>query len=193
MPVRVRPRAPLLIINYLPFTNGPSPRGRREGGRNARRAKRLARVHHILATLENKLPPLKLLSPEQVERIHEASMAILEEVGIDFRDPIAHQQWREAGADVDGQRVRPDRALIMDLEPLRGAFFAPELFDNDSIEQWQAEGSKEITQRALEHARKLLADYEYPPLDPATDEALLDFIRRREAEIPASDELNQSC
>jgi trimethylamine---corrinoid protein Co-methyltransferase len=69
----------------------------------------------MLATLENKLPPLELLSPEQVDRIHEASMAILEEVGIDFRDPVALQQWREAGAEVDGQRVRPDRAMIMEL------------------------------------------------------------------------------
>jgi trimethylamine--corrinoid protein Co-methyltransferase len=37
------------------------------------------------------------------------------------------------------------------------AFFMPELFDNNSIEQWVAEGSKEITARALDHARKLLA------------------------------------
>lgn len=95
--------------------NRPSPRGRREGGRKARRAKRLAHVHHMLATLENKLPPLELLSPEQVDRIHEASLAILEEVGIDFRDPVALEQWREAGAEVDGQRVRPDRALITEL------------------------------------------------------------------------------
>src|SRR5690606_324887 len=72
------------------------------------------------------------------------------------------------------------------------AFFAPELFDNSSIEQWQAEGAKDTTRRALEYARKLLAEYEYPPLDPAVDEALLDFIRRREREIPASNELNQS-
>lgn len=78
------------------------------------------------------------------------------------------------------------------LNHFEDAFFAPELFDNNPYEQWAAEGSKEITQRALEHARKLLADYEYPSLDPAIDEALLDFIRRRETEIPASDELNQS-
>jgi trimethylamine--corrinoid protein Co-methyltransferase len=35
----------------------------------------------------------------------------------------------------------------------RRAFFMPELFDNNSIEQWIAEGSKEITARALAHAR----------------------------------------
>jgi len=91
------------------------PVRRREGGRSARRAKRLARVHHMLNALENKLPPLALLSPEQIERIHDASMTILEEVGVDFRDPVALEQWREAGAEIDGQRVRPARELIMDL------------------------------------------------------------------------------
>ncbi|SMX36445.1 trimethylamine methyltransferase family protein [Maliponia aquimaris] len=71
------------------------------------------------------------------------------------------------------------------------AFFMPELFDNNSIEQWVAEGSKEITARALDHARKLLAEYQQPDLDPATDEALLDYIARRERQIPAADALNQ--
>jgi trimethylamine--corrinoid protein Co-methyltransferase len=64
------------------------------------------------------------------------------------------------------------------------------MFDNNSIEQWQAEGSVEITQRALTHARKLLDDYEEPKLDAGVNEALLDYIARREREIPAVDELN---
>ncbi len=77
-------------------------------------------------------------------------------------------------------------------ENFQTAFFLPELFDNNSIEQWVAEGSAEITERALGQARKLLADYEEPKLDEAKDEALLDYIARREREIPAADELNQS-
>ena len=72
------------------------------------------------------------------------------------------------------------------------AFFMPELFDNNSIEQWQADGAKEITERALIHARKLLSEYQEPHLDLAKDEELCAFISRRETEIPASDELNQS-
>ena len=71
------------------------------------------------------------------------------------------------------------------------AFFMPELFDNNSIEQWIAEGSQEITARALTHARNLLHDYEEPKLDAAKDEELRDFIARREREIPAADALNQ--
>lgn len=68
----------------------------------------------------------------------------------------------------------------------------PALFDNNSIEQWAAEGEKEITARALEYARSLLNEYQEPTLDPAKDEALRDFIARREQEIPAADELNQT-
>ncbi|MGP3726248.1 trimethylamine methyltransferase family protein [Cereibacter sphaeroides] len=76
------------------------------------------------------------------------------------------------------------------LENFERAFFLPKLFDNSSIEQWQAEGAVEITERALTHAHKLLADYEEPKLDPGIDEALRDYIARREAEIPAEDALN---
>ncbi|WP_127112875.1 trimethylamine methyltransferase family protein [Shimia sediminis] len=72
------------------------------------------------------------------------------------------------------------------------AFFMPELFDNNSIEQWVAEGSVEITERALNHAKHLLSEYQEPKLDEAKNEELLDYIARREREIPAADELNQT-
>lgn len=78
------------------------------------------------------------------------------------------------------------------LENFQTAYFMPEMFDNNSIEQWQAEGSVEITERALKRARKLLSEYQEPELDVAKNEALLDYIARREREIPAADELNQS-
>lgn len=70
------------------------------------------------------------------------------------------------------------------------AFFMPELFDNNSIEQWIADGSKDTTQRALEKARQVLEQYQEPPLDEAKDEALRDFIARREREIPSMEALN---
>ncbi|WP_068298561.1 trimethylamine methyltransferase family protein [Pararhodobacter sp. CCB-MM2] len=76
-------------------------------------------------------------------------------------------------------------------ENFQSAFFMPELFDNNSIEQWVAEGSKEITRRALDHAKSLLADYEEPKLEEGVNEALLDYIARREREIPAVETLNQ--
>ena len=77
------------------------------------------------------------------------------------------------------------------LEKFQKAFFMPEMFDNNSIEQWQAEGSIEINERALTRVRELLNEYEEPKLDPGVDEALRDYIAQREREIPAADALNQ--
>jgi len=71
------------------------------------------------------------------------------------------------------------------------AFFIPKLFDNNSIEQWRADGAKDIKQRALDHARRLLAEYEEPTLDIAKDEELRAYIDRRSREIPAVDALNE--
>jgi len=77
------------------------------------------------------------------------------------------------------------------LEHFQKAFFMPEMFDNNSIEQWQAEGAVEITERALTKARAMLGEYAEPKLDAGVNEALLDYIARREREIPAADALNQ--
>jgi trimethylamine--corrinoid protein Co-methyltransferase len=77
------------------------------------------------------------------------------------------------------------------LEHFQKAFFMPEMFDNNSIEQWQAEGGVEITERALIRARSMLNEYEEPKLDDGKNEELLDYIARREREIPAADALNQ--
>ncbi|MCY4035593.1 MAG: trimethylamine methyltransferase family protein, partial [Hyphomicrobiales bacterium] len=77
------------------------------------------------------------------------------------------------------------------LENFQRAFFMPKLFDNNSIQQWEAEGSTDITARALERARKLLDDYQEPAIDPAKDEELRDYMSRRMREIPEEDALNQ--
>lgn len=77
------------------------------------------------------------------------------------------------------------------LENFQRAFFMPEMFDNNSIEQWQADGSIETNERGLIRARQMLNEYEEPKLDAGVNEALLDYIARREREIPAADALNQ--
>jgi len=66
------------------------------------------------------------------------------------------------------------------------AFYTSQLADNNSFEQWEAEGGRDLDQRATQAAKQLLARYEPPALDPAIDEALLDFIARRKAELPNS-------
>jgi trimethylamine--corrinoid protein Co-methyltransferase len=62
----------------------------------------------------------------------------------------------------------------------------PDLLDNNSYEQWLAEGAHDAAARATAKAREQLArwDDHAPTLDPAVDEALRAFISKREAELP---------
>ena len=64
------------------------------------------------------------------------------------------------------------------------AFYRSPLADNNSFEQWLEDGSLDTAQRANKIWKKMLDSYEAPPLDPAIDEALLDFMARRKAEFP---------
>jgi len=66
------------------------------------------------------------------------------------------------------------------------AFYRSPLADNNSFEQWHAEGRKDMTVRANERWKKQLEEYVEPPLDAAVDEALLDFMGRRKASFPDS-------
>lgn len=61
------------------------------------------------------MAPMEILSAEQLSRIHDASMQILENTGIDFLDAESLAIWQQAGADVDHNRrhVCIDRGLIM--------------------------------------------------------------------------------
>ncbi len=91
-------------------TTGPSRRGR-----SARRAERTATTVRWLPELDRGIPYLDIVTPEELERIHDASMTLLEEVGIDFRDDESASLWNKAGASVDGYRVRIDREHLMEL------------------------------------------------------------------------------
>ena len=64
--------------------------------------------------LANPLPPIEILDGEQIERIHDASLRVLEEIGMDFLHADALDILRRAGADVTAgsERVRFDRGLI---------------------------------------------------------------------------------
>jgi len=67
------------------------------------------------------------------------------------------------------------------------AFYRSETADNNSFEQWQEDGSLDAPQRANRIWKRMLAEYEAPPIDPGIDEALQDFIARRKSEFPDSD------
>ena len=67
------------------------------------------------------------------------------------------------------------------------AFYRATTANYDSFEQWYDEGSKDAATRANAVWKRMLAEYEAPPMDVATDEALMEFIIRRKASFPDSD------
>ena len=64
------------------------------------------------------------------------------------------------------------------------AFYRSFVADNNSVEQWEAEGRLDEAQRANPIWKRMLAEYEAPPIDPGIDEALRDFIERKKASMP---------
>ena len=62
-----------------------------------------------------RLDPIRAVSEDELESIHLASLRVLAETGIDFLDETARRQLAEAGADVDGDRVRFDPDLVLNL------------------------------------------------------------------------------
>jgi len=64
------------------------------------------------------------------------------------------------------------------------AFFRSNIADNNSFEQWEAEGNQDASRRANTLWKKMLSDYQAPALDPAIDEALLAYIREKKDSMP---------
>ncbi len=64
------------------------------------------------------------------------------------------------------------------------AFYRSSIADNNSVEQWEADGSLDAVQRANALWKQMLADYQAPDLDPAIDEALQSFIAEKKAGMP---------
>ncbi len=68
----------------------------------------------------------------------------------------------------------------------KDAFYLSPLTDNNSFEQWEADGGLDHSQRANVAFKKSLEEYEMPPMDPAVDEALLAYIEQRKGAFPDS-------
>ena len=64
------------------------------------------------------------------------------------------------------------------------AFYRSSIADNNSYEQWEEDGAKDACMRANALYKKMLAEYEAPPLDPAIDEALTAFITNKKDSMP---------
>ena len=91
-------------------------RGRRSGGGAARRAERTATRFEYARFISRNIPNLEILNDEALEIIEANAETVLAEIGVNFVDnPDALARWKEAGADIDGERVRLPRGLARQL------------------------------------------------------------------------------
>jgi trimethylamine--corrinoid protein Co-methyltransferase len=67
------------------------------------------------------------------------------------------------------------------------AFYRSSVADNNSFEQWQAEGCLDAEQRANTIWKRMLEQYQAPDMDPSVDEALSEFVEKRKASMPDKD------
>ncbi|HPE24535.1 trimethylamine methyltransferase family protein [Albidovulum sp.] len=91
--------------------------GRRaRGGGAARRAERTAVRIECAKFIERNIPNLEILNEEALQIIEYNAETVLEEIGVNFvENPAALDRWRDAGADVQGERVRIPRGLAREL------------------------------------------------------------------------------
>jgi trimethylamine--corrinoid protein Co-methyltransferase len=66
------------------------------------------------------------------------------------------------------------------------AFYTPLLSDWRNFKSWEEAGSPDALKRANALWKRLLQEYTQPPLDPAIDEALAAYVRRRKEGEPPS-------
>ena len=92
---------------------GDAPRRRRSG--RGERTRSVSAPSYL--NLVNDRQKTELLSADQLESIHEASLTVLEEIGMDVILPEARERMKAAGAEVTAgsERVRFDRNLIMEM------------------------------------------------------------------------------
>ena len=63
------------------------------------------------------------------------------------------------------------------------AFFQHRIFSMDNYEKWEAEGSQDAYKRAHPVWKRMLKEYQPPPLDPAMTEELNAFAEQRRREL----------
>ncbi|WP_322892544.1 MULTISPECIES: trimethylamine methyltransferase family protein [unclassified Yoonia] len=93
----------------------PSRRARGGGGA-ARRAERTAVSVETAKYIERNIPNYEVLTEEALQVIEANAETVLAEIGVNFVDnPAALELWRDAGAQIDGERVRIPRGLARQL------------------------------------------------------------------------------
>ncbi len=103
-------------LNEMRETAQPARRRRAAGGASARRGARSSLELPSFGILKRALPPMDILDEEAMAIIEANADKVMEEIGVEFRDDTeALAMWRDAGADVKGERVRFPVGLCREL------------------------------------------------------------------------------
>ncbi len=98
-----------------PIPEGGGRRAR-TGGSAARRAGAGGVGAEVARYITRNIPNFEVLTPEAIEIIEANAETILWEIGVNFPEqPAALARWRDAGAEVEGERVRIPRGLARQL------------------------------------------------------------------------------
>lgn len=103
-----------------PETDQPEISERRRSRRRGRQSQEHSaqKIEQLgFSSIQNVMQPLAVLSDEQIAEVHQASMRILAEIGVEVTSPEARAAYRRAGALVDDttEIVRMDEALVLSL------------------------------------------------------------------------------
>ena len=98
------------------MADGAVRRRGRGGGGAARRAERSSVSFETAKFIERNIPNFEVLNEEALEIIEANAETVLEEIGVVFaNNPKALARWKDAGADVQGERVHIPRGLARQL------------------------------------------------------------------------------
>jgi trimethylamine---corrinoid protein Co-methyltransferase len=96
--------------------NEVAGRRSRSGGGASRRAERTAISFETARFIQRNIPNFEILNEEALQIIEHNAETVLEEIGVNFvENPAALARWRDAGADVQGERVHIPRGLARKL------------------------------------------------------------------------------
>jgi trimethylamine--corrinoid protein Co-methyltransferase len=81
-------------------------------------------------------------------------------------------------------RAKPGGGFLTDdhtLDNWEWAQWRPALIDRMRYNRWMKKGGKDMTTRATERAREILAEHEVPPLPETAEKVIAEVIKKREA------------
>jgi trimethylamine---corrinoid protein Co-methyltransferase len=104
------------IVSELPDLKLQTPPPARKLRRDTQRRQPGAGIPQLPKRVSSRaFPSVNLLSADEIESIHRESLKVLQEIGMDFLLPEARELLRQAGAKIDGERVRFEPAMVEEL------------------------------------------------------------------------------